>query len=39
MKIVPKHTIRIVLFMDEETYERGAKNYAVILCGRKRKNI
>jgi hypothetical protein len=39
MKIVPKHTIRIVLFMDEETYQRGAKKYAATVREKNEKHI
>jgi carboxypeptidase Q len=30
LKIVPKHTIRVVLFMDEECAQRGGRKYAVV---------
>jgi hypothetical protein len=30
LKIVPKHTIRIVLFMDEECAQHGGKKYAAV---------
>lgn len=37
--IKPKHTIRIVMFMDEEMDQRGAKKYAELVEKNKEKHI
>jgi ASC-1-like (ASCH) protein len=37
--IQPKHTIRAVLFMDEESAQRGGKKYAAVVKEKKEKHI
>ncbi len=39
LKIVPQHTIRLVLFMDEECAQRGARKYAAVVKEKKEKQI
>lgn len=39
LKIQPKHTIRFVMFMDEESAQRGGKMYASLVKQNKEKHI
>jgi len=39
LEIKPKHTIRAVLFMDEESAQRGGKKYAALARVKKEKHI
>lgn len=39
LKIQPRHTIRVVFFMNEENGNRGGKNYAAIAHDKKEKHI
>lgn len=39
LKIEPKHTIRFVMFMDEESAQRGGKKYASVVKDNKEKHL
>lgn len=39
LKIQPKHTLRFVMFMDEESAQRGGKKYAALMLTNKEKHI
>jgi carboxypeptidase Q len=39
LKILPKHTMRFVMFMDEECAQRGGKKYAALAKDNKEKHI
>ncbi len=39
LKIQPRHTIRVVFFMNEENGNRGGKNYAAIANDKKEKHV
>ena len=37
--IIPRHTIRVVQYMDEEMNQRGARKYATVVAEKKEKHI
>ncbi|MFA4851686.1 MAG: M20/M25/M40 family metallo-hydrolase [Bacteroidales bacterium] len=39
LKMHPKHTIRVVIFMDEEVAQKGGKKYAAIVKEKKEKHL
>jgi len=39
LKIVPKHTIRVVMFMDEESAQRGGKKYSRVVRATNEKHV
>lgn len=39
LKIRPRHTIRVVMFMDEEVAQRGGKKYAALALSKNEKHL